>query len=404
MKFNPSSLPVYIQYAIILIVSFIFIFIMDMLTIEVTEMQEYPFDDHQIYMNMVNEGIFDNPDLITPFAFRYGFTELVALIQDFSGLSMYQSFKILMYAGLLGQALLIYALAQKITPNIRASMAILAIVGFAFFNVRYSLFDPIRPDPLAFCFILISILLVFHDKLFIAAIVAIVGLNFREFMVAPLASIGILYLWEFSRNRQAITAFKIIIIGTLSALVIFVPRLVIPISESYLIIRSPMGILTTWLDVLRHLNQVIALASQMLPILLLMTEARWAALKAEAPKLAYQLVPYMLMVVLLSIYGGTDLPRFMSYLIIPQIVLFAIMFRVKLQRWEFIYVLISWFVYYRYWQNFPVEPFAYRDYVGPYFNVITIYSAVHLFIVALSLIGMIYLRRIMEGKENEEVS
>lgn len=403
MKFNFSNLPVYMQYAIILIVSFLFIFIMDMLTIEVTEIRDYPFGDHQVYMNMVDEGIFDNLDLINPFAYRYGFTGLVAGIKNLSGLSMYHSFKVLMYVGLLGQALLIYALAQKITPNIKASMAILTIVGFAFFNVRYSLFDPIRPEPLAFCIILISMLLIYHEKLFLAAIVAIVGLNFREFMVAPLASIGILYLWEFSKNRQAITALKIIIIGVLSAFVIFVPRLLIPISESYLIIRSPMGILTTWLDVLRHLNQVIALASQMLPILLLMTEARWNALKEESPKLAYQLVPYMLMVVLLSIYGGTDLPRFISYLIIPQIILFAIMFRTKLQPWELVYVLISWFVYYRYWQNFPVEHRAYLDYVGPYFNVITIHSAVHLFIIALSMIGMIYLRRTMEGKKNEEV-
>lgn len=402
MKFNPSTLPVYVQYVIVLIVSFLFIFMMDMLTIEVTEMQDYPFGDHEIYMNMVDEGIVGNPGLITPFAYRYGFTELVAVIKDYSGLSMYRSFKVLMYAGLLGQALLIYALTQKITPNFRASMAILAIVGFSFFNVRYSLFDPIRPEPLAFCFILISMLLIYHEKLFLATLVAIVGLNFREFMVAPLASIGILYLWELSKSRQLITVLKIGIIGILSALVIIVPRLLIPISESYLIIRSPIGILTTWFDVLRHLNQVIAIASQMLPILLLMNGARWAALKEKSPRLLYQLVPYMLITVLLSIYGGTDLPRFISYLIVPQIVLFAVMFKVELQRWEFIYVLISWFVYYRYWQNIPIEHRAYLDYVGPYFNVITIYSAIHLLIIAFSLIGMIYLRRYMEGEQNEE--
>src|SRR5690606_5649078 len=131
------------------------------------------------------------------------------------------------------------------------------------------------------------------------------------------------------------------------SLFVIVPRALIPIQGSgqYVdpvhdastlenLIRAP-------LSERRDFNIAFNLARYLLPLLLLITPARaraaWAVLAPHRLFLAL----YTALVLLLTMYGGTDLWRFVSYLFIPQVIVLAVLLRRGVAGVEVIYMLAA---------------------------------------------------------------
>lgn len=391
------------QYLLIFIVAGLFVFIVDTFSIDVIDTDHvYPLPDHEGYLAMIEGGGYT--DSIAPFAYRFGYTSIASVISKIGNLSPYDSFKLLTNIAIALEFVLCYALVRLITKEFIIGISLLAILAFSFFNIRYYIFNPMHSDPVGFVFLFACFILIYRDNLLLAGIVAIVGITVREFLVAPLASIAILYLWEYSQTKKWDNIAKILLLVVLSGLVVILPRLLIEVDISHTFLDSPKVLLKVWTNPLRLMNIFIAFSGQMLPIILLMTAKRWQAIKNAPKKVIIPIIPYSIMVLILALYGGTDASRFMSYLIIPELILLSIMLEEDFNILEVLFVMVAWFAYFPFWQPAPQTKYELMGYIGPYFHNIRKTSIIRILVMAFSMIGMDYLRRFINRNDETEES
>jgi hypothetical protein len=75
---------------------------------------------------------------------------------------------------------------------------------------------------------------------------------------------------------------------------------------------------------------------------------------------------YTIFVLLLSFFGGTDFPRFATYLFVPQIILLGILAE-KTNNLLIVIMLIAVFIFNLLWLPVPLSSLeAYRDFYGGY--------------------------------------
>jgi len=100
---------------------------------------------------------------------------------------------------------------------------------------------------------------------------------------------------------------------------------------------------------------------------MLVTPARLqAALSTLGPRTARLSAAYTVLVLLLTLYGGTDLARFTTYLLVPQALLIALLARDS--GWAEIGVMIvATLVFNRIWMQIPIWDLEkYLDFYGGY--------------------------------------
>lgn len=375
--------------------------LLDMTVIDAREAAYYPFRDTHHYLEMADDGFYQADDLAAPFAYRMGFTEVTYWLASSAKISTYQAFKLIAFVAIVLQLVLCVVIADFQTFKLANILFLIAVNALTFIQARYLLFDPIRPEPIAYILILVCFYLIYRNHLALAATLAIAGLIFREFLAAPIVSILVLYALDLKRQFRMQTLLKIVLIIGFTSLTIVIPRWFVPVSSDLTYVQSLEEALLRWTYPTRYLNIIIAIMGQMLPIILLITEERWENIKSVFYKMI-PLIPYSIVVTILMFYGGTDLIRFASYFFIVQVILLGLMFKnSKIALWEFVYVAFVLFLYNRFWLAIPIgSDAAYQRYITPYYNDLhegTVYAILAL---AGSMIGMEYLRRYMRQREN----
>lgn len=119
--------------------------LVDLMTNAVTPSRLY---DSNIYIGMAERGF--SPDVLSS-PFVYGFIPpfLAGSIHQFVGLSIYKSFKVITYTGLISQLFGIFLLVRHIARSEKAAFMGELVVAFSMCNVKYPLFDVHRSDNLA---------------------------------------------------------------------------------------------------------------------------------------------------------------------------------------------------------------------------------------------------------------
>jgi len=359
------------DYLLAGILSVVLIGLLDLLTnhVDVTRFQW----DFRYYIAMAQDGL-NTPLLASPFVYRYATPLLVRMLTGL-GLSIEGGFTLIAYLGAFLQLLGVFAFTGWLTASRKAAWVTMLVTGLSLFHVKFLLFDVFRPDHLAYAFILLATWLAAQRRFTPLLIVTLIASQFREFTIVPL----IAYLFSFARTEPDRHKFYaqagLSILGL--ALALGLPRLILPIEADFQFISlTPEGILRGVLApfiITRDINFVYTLLSYLMPL--------WVAASIPQIQSAYRALPldwrrflaaYTGLVLLLSFFGGTDFPRFTTFLFIPQIVLLGALAE-KTHNLVLVFMLIATAFFNLLWLPIPMDSMeAYRDFYGGYNGQVTL--------------------------------
>ncbi|MGZ9166969.1 MAG: hypothetical protein ACXW4U_17500, partial [Anaerolineales bacterium] len=141
--------------------------------------------DSNLYIGMAEHGF--APELrISPFIYRFVPPFLAGSIHRFADLSIYKSFKVITYMGAISELLGVFLVVRQLTKSEKSAYIGMLSVAFSLYNIKYLLYDVYRPDILAYPIILLLSWLASKDYFFLLLLTTMIGLQFREFAIAPL--------------------------------------------------------------------------------------------------------------------------------------------------------------------------------------------------------------------------
>jgi hypothetical protein len=321
--------------------------------------------DFRYYITMAQDGFNARP-FASPFVYRYATPLLVYAIHHWLGFSIESIFRGIAYLGTFLQLMGVFTFVD--VRSRKAAFIALLVIGFSLFHVKFLLFDVYRPDHLTYAFILLATYFAFQRKFIPLLIVTVVASQTREFAIIPLIS----YLCSFARTeeRRSFLAQSWVSLLTL-VLALGLPRLLIPVTMDFQFVSlTPDGLLRGLLAPLiltRDINFIYTLVAYLLPILMIASlsqiELAYSSLSDEIRKFLFV---YTVLVIFFSFLGGTDFPRFATYLFVPQIILLGVLAD-KSSNFLMAIMLIAVFIFNLLWLPVPLSSVeAYRDFYGGY--------------------------------------
>jgi len=378
-----------------LVVALLAVMVLDRLTNRLVP-EEVPGHvwDYMYYIDMAEHGVWGNPHLVSPYAYRFVTPLLARAINQALGTPTYIGFKLLAYLGLVGMLWGVYFLARHFRLKYTLSLLVMLIPALALFQVKFLLFDFYRPDQLAYPLMVFCLLAMLKRRYWLAAGLAVIGLFVREFLIIPVPILLYLFGREWWQNKRRLVPLVwagLLILVTLAALA--APRLLIPVvkTQQYL---DPLRyrtflrvILRMTFDLKRDVNVIYNLVAYALPLILLATPERLKRAWQALGEYRAWMVIYVLVCLFETMYGGADLERFVTFFFIPQSLLLIFIFQqgvVSLH--EVIYMVIAMVIFNRLLYPFPIWDFtAYLNFYGGYGDFLSTASLLRW----LELVGLI---------------
>lgn len=309
----------------------------------------------EVYRKMALQPFWQNPNLEAPYAYRWGTTELVRLLMK-GGLSVDAAFLWIARTGAFLQLLVGFLFSRLFTKRLSLNLLAMVFLAFSFIQLKFLLFDPYRPDHLAYPLVAVAAYATLRHQLWLLIVATVIGLQFREFLAVPATVAFLLFVWNWWRNGKPYTLLRPLALGMALLLAVLLPRLLLPVAESDQYI-DPLNrsdtlyhfyyFLINWI---RNLNYLLVTLSYLLPslVLLVLRPRLWQVLRSIPIDMQLFIGLYTLLVLVLSYIGGNDILRFVSYLFIPQIaLLILVMDQQPLKAPELLYMLIAVFIFNR---------------------------------------------------------
>ena len=387
------------KYVIPLLASISLVLLVDALTNGATE--KYLFDSN-FYLGIAEHG-FERDLLVAPFIYRYGTPILAGTLYRITGLSIYKSFKLLAYLGLIGQLFGSYLVVHFLTKSRKSAYVGMAVVAFSMYNMKYLLFDVYRADTLAYAFILLCTWFAWKRQFLPLILITTVGLQVREFVAVPLLAF-LLSKVQREGFRKSLGHIGITLLTLFIA--VGLPRLLIPIVRNEQTvkfslegIRQLLYLLSLWR---RDINLVYVCFAYFLPFFMLYRPSRQKDIQylLGAEYQSYLFI-YMGLVFLLIIVGGTDMERFASYFFLPMAVFVGLLV-VDRSMISVMAVVTVQFIFNRIWLPFPIWDYdLFASFYGGWSNIIdptTLWRYVE--VIAFALLGNIGLHLKYNSDEN----
>jgi hypothetical protein len=345
--------------------------------------------DSNVYIGMAEYGF--APELrISPFIYRFVPPFLAGSIHRLTDLSIYKSFKVITYLGAISELLGVFLVVRQLISSEKGAYIGMLSVAFSLFNVKYLLYDVYRPDILAYPIILISTWLAFKDYFYPLLLTTMMGLQFREFAIAPLLAYLAAKL-QSEGSKPLVRTVTLSIIGLVLA--IGLPRWLIPaVVHAEAVQLSPQAIgqviqlLSMWP---RDINILYIVLAYFLPFLILYRRSRLKNALGELPAEQVRYLAYYSGAVLLLVFiGGTDLDRFATYFFLPLAVLTGLLAKNQ-SIIKILLVLTLQIIFNRIWLPFPVWDFdLIVDFYSGWSNVINAASLSRFAeLIALAVVG-----------------
>lgn len=365
LPLTPSSKPMSRLRAILvpLIISIALVLLLDGMTNEINV--EKLDSDFQWYIALSEQGFRATP-LISPFAYRYANPFLVGGLRRFMGIPTRSGFELSAYLGATLQLFGVFLLVLYVTKSRKSAYIALLVTALSLFNIKFLLFDPYRPDHFAYASILLAFYFCLTNRFYLLLIVTAIGLQFREFVVVPLLS----HMMSLVAQREwKILLRKVVPFLACIFLALVLPRWLIPVTRDVQYVKlSGLGLVSAIsvpFNAARDFNFLFCVLAYSLPTLMLLTLPRLRLVILEfSREMVLLLAFYTIFVLVFSLFGGSDLMRFMTYLFLPQALLVASLSRMA-SRVELVVMLIAVFIFNRLWLPFPAwDSQEYLDFYG----------------------------------------
>ena len=318
--------------------------------------------DFTVYKDLAENGVWDNPGRTAPSAYRFATPLLAGSIKRVFDVPIETSFRIIAYLGAVGQLFGIFILGRCFHFSMRTSVILMLVTAFSMLNVKFLLFDVFRPDHLAYPLMIVGILAITKEALGLIVLVSVVGLQVREFLVIPpvLFVYATVRRWWHDRAQRGLLIKAVFVVFCVTISIVL-PRALLSVVRSYQEIdplnnpESLRKLFSIPLNMKRDLNFLLTVLSYALPLLLLTTRARLrTAFERLGPNQALILL-YTGLVLLLAMYGGSDMMRFVTYLFIPQAILLGyVVHEGDVHPLEIIYMLVAVFIFNRILWSIPI--------------------------------------------------
>ncbi len=357
--------------------------------------------DFKLYIEMARHGFVAN--VKAPFAYRYGATIPVHLMYSLLDVSIHDGFKLLAYSGAAASLFLVYYFMRFFGFSHVTGLLGLLVVALSRAHVKYLQFDVYRPDHLAYPLMLLAMILVFQKKWFAAAIVSVLGLQIREFLVIPpLVLLVQQVMSAFSEpSKRARCLLRSAVISVVVGLAIVLPRLLIDVEGSIQRIdpfNNPGSLTRLFSDPLnirKNINFTLSLLTYILPSLLMVTLDRLRYVWHSSQDKRLLLCSYSFFVLVMALYGGSDYNRFMTYLFIPQIVFLGLIFDTRPRLSEVIYMFVALVFINKIFLQVPIWDFnLYLDDFGGWRDRVNFHTLNRFMILLVAIVGAIVMRKI----------
>lgn len=410
MNFKSASSR-YAQYIIVLAVSIALVAIIDLSTNSIdTYRDALAFRDFAYFIDMAENGIIGNDHLLAPFAYRFVIPLLARIIIKNFAVSTATGFRVIAYIGAISQLFLVFLLAKRFSSFLWHGLILTVITAFSLCNVKFLLFDVYRADHLAYPLMIIAALALFDRNIILCILASCLGLLIREFLIIPPIILFYVLFREYLKERSKVKLLWISIAFFSVFLTIFLPRRIIPVlkTSSYTFPISNSDsiskIAKTPLLLKKNFNILFGLASYMLPAILLSTKQRLRQAWLQLAEYRSFIIIYSGCVLLLVVYGGADIMRYVTYIFIPQIILVSIFLKNRVDIREIIFMLIALAIYNRIFFKIPIWNFElYLDFMGSYgdrINAATIKRLFELIIYVLLAVSLrVFLRYEKKGHQ-----
>ena len=329
--------------------------------------------DFKYYIDIATFGIIDNDRLVAPYVYRWLSPILASWIQTFFGVSLVKGFLWQAYLGATAQLFLLFLLLRHFQVKWHKAYLVMLLFACSMYHVKFLLFDVYRPDHLAYPLMLLAVLLYFKRQFLGMALVCAIGLQCREFLVIPSGLFVLERAWTFWNRscslRDITEAAGVFVIISLAVLI---PRLWIPVIASDQYIDFAHNPSAVWqnlneavLQIKRQANVFFALLAYLLPLALLWTRKRWAQVWCRLFPIRWYLVGFSVFVCVLTVFGGTDYARFVTYLVVPIAIVMGRMLEQKIHPLEIIWLVIAMLSFHQVFADFPIwDRWQYLDFYG----------------------------------------
>ena len=303
------------QLALVTAVSVLAVGLLE-LTTGLIDVERFTWDNVR-YIRMARTW-FEPDSMTSPFAYRWGTPLLARIASDAAQISLTSAFRVIAWVGAVLQLVSAYYLVRVLCRSVKAAWAGWAAVLLSVWNVRFLMFDPFRPDHLAYPVVILASLAAARRRWGALVVLTLIGAPFREFTVLPL--LAVIAVMIVGRDWRALARWGLPFLVTL-VLAVVAPRVLIETEES----RQTVDFGTFVPDMLRllgywqrHINIVLGYASYAVPVLMLFSTSRFAAFWGGLERdFRRYLIAYSIGVFALVFMGGTDIHRFVTFMVVP---------------------------------------------------------------------------------------
>ena len=379
---NHRALAIHYLYALLIAISLVCF-------IQANTNSMPPAWDALCYVDMARSGVIGNPNLIASYAYRPGMPFVSRVVSHVLSVSIEDGFRIVTWISIVGFLLSIFTLSRCFTADYRLALVPMVILAFSFAHVKFPLFFYTLVDVAAYPFIVVAFWALITNRLNLCLLVSTVGLLFKEFLAIPLFLLILRLGGTFWVSRSRRDFVRLAVAVGVGLGVILIPRLCIHVVISFQYIdpiNNPTTLkrlYTAWFIKGRYFNILYVAVSYWLPTLLLLTRSRchkvWADLRASS-LLAMSGV-YLFLILLLTMYGGTNIFIFLTYAAPIQAVVLALLLRNGVGKAEIAYVIIVTFIYNKIMLNIPTAQtniVGYLDFYGGWDTRVTLSTLLRL--------------------------
>ena len=352
--------------------------------------------DGVYYLAMAEPGPSDAAHLVAPFAYRPAMPWLAHLAAELSSLPTLSGFAVVAWLSAVALLVAVFGLARSLSRRWWHALVPMVLLGAYFPHVKLPLHFPLLVDVAAYPLMVLATWALLRRRLGLCLAISGVGLLFKEFLAVPFA-LAVLALAALAvRHRSPRSVARVVAATTAGVLAVVLPRVLVPVSETFQFvdpINDPASLrllLLAPLDELRNFNIVLALVSCWLPTLMLVTRRRlervWSKL-AEAGALG-PVLGSLALVLLLTMYGGTNLGVFVGYTVGVQAVVLALLVRQGVGRVEIAWAVVAVVATNELLRPIPspLDGFdAYIDFYGGWSSRVTVSSVARL----VELVGLV---------------
>jgi len=346
--------------------------------------------DSRFYMLLAEHGVSANR-LIAPFIYRYPTPLLAHKIAYIFYRPTIDGFKALAYLGGILQLFSIYLLFRFLKYQFKTFAMALFFIAFSMYNIKFLVFDIYRPDHLAYFLMALAVLALWKNQPVICLIISFIGIQFREFLIAPPLLLAYYSFVAWWGDRSKIKPLVIIIASMFVVGVsFFLPRILIPVLETHQFIdpfnssQSLRSILVMVFDIHRIINLIMSVIAYFLPVLLFMTIQRFNFCRKQLSQYRSFIILYSGLVIFLAFLGGSDFTRFVTYLFIPMVMILGCLIETGIPYLEMGYAFLAVFIFNRIFLPIPNDDLdAYLDFYSWYaerINMVTLLRTVELIV------------------------